>query len=126
MYSKKEIQKTSYSLAQLEMDMKNLTSLHNHPPCICISGLRSLTLVQMVKHGDFRNVIYALFRLLRIPEEWILEIRNAPHSSLDSSKIPFEAYIFLIDNHIKLRVYKLILNHLKHTKQNKIHIRIVD
>lgn len=116
----------SYSLAQLEMSLDELKLVNDCPPCICISGLRNLSLTQMVKNCDFIKVIQTLFQLLNIPAEWVLEIRNPPHLKSIHDKIPFEAYIYLIDNHIKLQVYKTLLNHLKHTNQRKVHIKLVD
>jgi hypothetical protein len=126
MDTKQNIQKTLYSLNNLENDMKQLKLINEHPPCICLSGLRSLYLTQMVKNGDFVNIIQTLFKLLKIPAEWILEIKTPPYTSIEKNKIPFEVFIFLIDNHLKLKVYKLLLNHLKHSKQSKIHLRLVN
>jgi hypothetical protein len=126
MNSKQDIQKTSYALSQLEIVIQNFTRLNNSPPCICISGLRHLSLTRLVKNGDFKNIIRTLFQLLKIPVEWVLDIKNSTHNKIDDGKIPFDAYIYLIDNHVKVRVYKLLLNHLKHAKQTKIHIQIVN
>jgi hypothetical protein len=126
MNTNSHIQKASYSLAQLEMNLNALKLQNDYPPCICISGLRNLALVQMVRHCDFRSIIQTLFKLLKIPAEWVLEIKNPPHANINNAKIPFEAFVYLIDNNVKVKVYKLLLNHLKSTKQHKIHLEIVN
>ncbi len=121
---KQNIQKASFSLAQIESRIQNLSILNEYPPCIVISGLRHLSLTQMIKHNDFKSIVISLFQLLNIPLEWILEIKHSLH--LTNGKVPFDAYIYLIDEHIKIKVYKLLLNHIKHTKQTKIHLKIIN
>ncbi len=126
MNTKQNIQKTLYSIDQLQQAICQLKFRNEQPPCISLSGLRNLCLSQMVKKGDFKNIIQTLFHLLSIPAEYILEIKTAPSLTTDKHKIPFEVYIYLTDNNVKLKVYKLLLNHLKLTKQNKIHLKIVN
>ena len=126
MNSKKDIQKTSYSMVQLETEISQLKLVNEHPPCICISGLRNLALSNLVNHCNFKIIILSLFNLLNIPNEWVLDIKTPPHTLVNDKKIPFEVMVQLIDHNIKLKVYKILLNHLKHTRQKKIHLRIVN
>jgi non-ribosomal peptide synthetase component E (peptide arylation enzyme) len=126
MSSKQDIQKTMFSLEQLESDIQKLKLGYEYPPCICISGLRHLNLFKMVKNPNYQSILISLFNLLNIPIEWVLCIKPPSYSKISESKIPFDVYVYLIDNHVKLKVYKILLNHLKHTKQTKIHLKIVN
>ena len=126
MNSKQNLQKIAFSLAQLESEIENINLLNQYPPCLVISGLRHLSLTQMIKHTDVKSVIVALFQLLNIPLDWILEIKQPSYTKCNEKKIPFDAYIYLTDEHLKIKVYKLLLNHIKHTKQTKIHLKIIN
>jgi hypothetical protein len=126
MNSKQNVQKTIYSLTQLESEFQNLQLFNNYPPCLVISGVRYLALTQMLKHKDIKNVIISLFQLLNIPVDWILHVKPAPHEILNNEQLPFDAQIYLIDNHIKVKVYKLLLNHIKYTRQTKIHLKVIN
>ncbi len=126
MNSKQNIQRMAFSLAQLESDMDKLNLLNGYPPCLVISGLRHLSLTQMVKHCDYKSIIVSLFGILNIPLDWILEINHPTYTNFNERKIPFDAYIYLIDDHIKVKVYKLLLNHIKYTRQTKIHLKIIN
>ncbi len=124
MNTRQNIQKNLYALDQLETEMNNIKLINEYPPCISISGLRNLSLSQFVKNGDFVIIIKTLFTLLKIPPEWVLAIKNSPHTKIINGKLPFDAVVYIIDNQIKVKVYKVLLNHLKHTKQTKIHLKI--
>jgi hypothetical protein len=123
---KQNMQKAAYSLDQMESNVQNLRLLNEYPPCLCISGLRHLSLTQMVKHNDFKSIIVSLFQILNIPTDWILEIKSPSNTKINEGKIPFDAYIYLIDDNIKIKVYKLLLNHIKKTRQTKIHLKIIN
>jgi hypothetical protein len=126
MNSKQNIQKTAYSLDQIESDMQKLSLLNENPPCIVISGLRHLLLTQMVKHNNYKSIIVSLFQILNIPVDWILKIKPSSYLKINEGKIPFDVHLYLIDDHIKIKVYKLLLNHLKRTKQTKLHLKIIN
>jgi hypothetical protein len=126
MNSKQNFQKASYSLFQLESEIQHLKLVNEYPPCIVISGLRHLSLTQMLKQNDIKSVIISLFQLLNIPTDWILAVKPPSHSKENEEKLPFDAYIYLIDDHIKFRVYKMLLKHIKFTRQTKIHLKIIN
>jgi hypothetical protein len=122
--SRQDIQKAAFSLDQLESKFQNLNLVNEHPPCLVISGVRHLTLLRIIHFTDLNSLIFSLFQLLNIPIEWILEIKS--YTKDEKKKIPLDALIYLIDDHIKLKVYRSILNHLKHSRQlSKIHLKIV-
>lgn len=127
MNSNHNIQKAFHSLVQLDWDIKRLSLVNEFPPCIIIAGLRYLSLVQLMKNcNDYKKIIISLFQLLNIPVDWILEIKNPLHTKNNEGKIPFDVYVYLIDDHVKIKVYKLLLNHIKYTKQTKIHLKIIN
>jgi len=123
---KQTMQKIDFSLSHLEYSIEKLILQNDFPPCLVISGLRHLSLAQMVKHHDYKSIIFSLFNLLNIPLDYILYIKHASYTKFNEEKIPFDAYIYLIDEHLKIKVYKLLLNHIKRTKQTKIHLKMIN
>ena len=115
---------------QCQMDKLNYNTQlihcqHQQGPCIAITGLRNL-----YKRGasslNLYATIYKLFNSLQIPAEWILFIGHPPRITTKPDLIPFEAYIFLVCDSIKLIVNKKLLNYLKKTKQRLVHIKMIN
>jgi len=125
MTSKGTVQKVFHQLNNIEQEMNNLQKKSEHPAIICISGLRNLQICKMSKqpNPNYKELVYTLFELLNISTDWILSISCPPSKkNYKSSKIPFEANIRLVSDSIKLRVYKLLLDHIQ--GQSNIHLKI--
>jgi hypothetical protein len=81
---------------------------------------------QCDKQLTIHTLIYMLFKLLKIPKEWILQIGHPPKIFESNHSIPFEAYIYLTNDSTKLLVYQLLLKHIRKTKQKAVHVKIIN
>ena len=127
------VQKMQNSLDDLENDAQMLQHQHIQSPCISITGFRYLDLFQTAKkcNNSYNtdSMIITLFHLLKLPTDWILSTGHPPQkyvSNLTNQKLylPFEAYIYLSCNSIKLHVYRKLVNYVKKSNQKNVHIRL--
>ncbi len=122
------LNKMQYQLDNLQYDIQILRQRNQQSPCISITGLRSLELYKTTrkcnKEIDMSSVILMLFSLLKIPTDWILFIGHPPRVR-HKNTIPFEAYIYLTSDSIKLSVYRTLLNYLRKIKNPSVHVKIV-
>ncbi len=129
-----DVHKMQNSLDDLENDAQMLLHQHIQPPCISITGFNYLDLFQTAKKCNnsynIDSMIITLFHLLKLPTDWILSTGHPPQknvSNVTNQKmyLPFEAYIHLSCNSIKLTVYRKLVNYVKKTKQRYVHIRLI-
>lgn len=129
------IQKMQNNLDDLEYDAQTLRQRHHQSPCISITGFRYLDLFQTAKKCNttfkIESMITTLFHLLKLPTDWILFTghppqKNVPNRLTKNDFLPFETYIYLTCDSIKLFVYRKLCNYLKKTKQKLVHIRLIN
>jgi hypothetical protein len=125
-----ELQSMFQQLNNLSSDLELLKQRIQRAPCISLSGLRNLELYKTARQCDkqltIHTLIYMLFKLLKIPKEWILQIGHPPKIFESNHSIPFEAYIYLTNDSTKLLVYQLLLKHIRKTKQKAVHVKIIN
>jgi len=127
MTSKITVQKVLNQLDIIDFKADVLQRKSQRPAIISISGLRNLSICKMSKqpNPNYKELVYTLFELLNISTDWILSIScppSNPNCTSPQTKIPFEANIRLVSDSIKLRVFKLLLNHIQ--GQPNIHLKI--
>jgi hypothetical protein len=127
-----EYQNMLHQINDLANDMEILFQRNQRSPCISLSGLRNLELYKKARQCDkdltLHSFIHMLFQLLKIPQDWIFQIGHPPQVVFDKSShtIPFEAYIYLTHDSLKLSVYRTLLKHIRKTKQNAVHVKVVN
>jgi hypothetical protein len=126
-----ELHKMYNQINNLDSDVRILQDRNQRSPLISLSGLRNLELYKTARHCDkelnTQSLIYMLFKLLKIPRDWILQIGQPPQVYEKSSHVvPFEAYIYLTHDSIKFTVYRMLLKHIRKTKQKTVHVKIIN
>ena len=127
-----EYQNMLHQINDLANDMEILFQRNQRSPCISLSGLRNLELYKKARQCDkdltLHSFIHMLFQLLKIPQDWIFQIGHPPQVVFDKSShtIPFEAYIYLTHDSLKLSVYRTLLKHKRKTKKNAVHVKVVN
>ena len=124
------LQSMFQQISNLSSDMEILRLRNQRPPCISLSGLRNLELYKTARQCDkeltIHTLIYLLFKLLKIPREWILQIGHPPKIFDSHHNVPFEAYIYLTHDSTKLFVYRMLLKHIRKTKHKAVHVKIIN
>jgi hypothetical protein len=126
-----EIQNMFNQINKLNIDLDILVHRHQRSPCISLTGLRNLelykTVKQLNKEVSVHTLIDMLFKLLKIPNDWILQTSYI-HQKNNKSKyiLPFEVFIYLTNDSVKLLVYRLLLKHIRKTKQKSVHVKLIN
>jgi len=126
----RELQKMLYLLDNLEYQVNSLKKIHESP-CIVVTGVRNLHIYKNIppqcKKITLTSLINELFIKLKVPTDYILFVGHPPRvTNNNKNTIPFTAYIFLTTESIKLYVHRLLLGHIKKTKQKDVHIKILN
>lgn len=111
-------------LHELEIIDKNLDVLKNRalaPPCITMKGFDKLKTctainIKQASTAPYKDVIYKLFMMLKIPQYWIHSITH---------HFPSTVNIYLVTDSIKVKVYQTILEHLIHSDQQSVSIKLL-
>jgi len=128
--STQEFQKMFCQIDTLQSDMEILKQRIQRAPCIALSGLRNFDLYKTARQCDKEitttTLIHMLFKLLKIPTDYILQIRTSRVNKKSKHTIPFQTFVYLTDDSIKLFVYLRLLQHIRKTKQTSVHVKIIN
>jgi hypothetical protein len=114
-------------LQEIEVLGKNLQALQRRvisPPCLTISGFNMLPLSHITQSIDlsYKEMIYKLFIILKIPLFWIHSVENPKGNHYP---LPSSLNVYLITDTIKKHVYKSLLQYIKKYNRNSVSIKLI-
>jgi hypothetical protein len=114
-------QKILNKLDRMDYDIQNL-SLRAGSPCVSITGLKYLQFGKFKKFGksSYKDLIYALFKILKLPYAWILAIEPYHPKTF----LPAETHIFLISDQIKRFVFNSIVKYIRSNTIKKVYVKV--
>ena len=114
-------QKLLHELENIDNNINALQHRTLNLPGIIINGVDKLSscVIMKTKHSSpmpYIHVIYKLFLMLNIPHSWIHSITH---------HFPSTVNIYLVTDSIKVKVYQTILEHLIHSDQQAVSIKLL-